>query len=209
MHLSLVFDPSKSHIRPNFLMVFCFFVPFDFYIESRLQGLKLALNYGCSGSNLCRFSRSKAKELLDSPFFLTSHKDIIFISPMSETIFTAELYQAIDLETDLSEDREYQEFKRASSQGNLVPMFERLFSDHLTPVLAYRCLVDEQDKESPSFLFESVTNGDQTVRHSFSYQFLAHSFTIEYYRNDSFCFLVKSRFKFIFGPSNAQRLPLQ
>lgn len=80
----------------------------------------------------------------------------------------ADLYQAIDLETDLSEDREFQDFKRAAKQGNLVPMFERLFSDQLTPVLAYRCLVEQQDKELPSFLFESVVNGDQTVKPRFS-----------------------------------------
>jgi len=43
-------------------------------------------------------------------------------------------------------------------------MFERLFSDSLTPVLAYRCLVKEDDRDAPSFLFESVTNGDQSVR---------------------------------------------
>eukprot|EP00850_Spirogloea_muscicola_P014166 SM000100S09393 [mRNA] locus=s100:125907:129338:+ [translate_table: standard] len=38
-------------------------------------------------------------------------------------------------------------------------MFRRIFSDHLTPVLAYRCLVKEDDREAPSFLFESVETG--------------------------------------------------
>jgi hypothetical protein len=37
-------------------------------------------------------------------------------------------------------------------------------ADQLTPVLAYRCLVKEDDREAPSFLFESVTNGTQQVR---------------------------------------------
>ena len=37
-------------------------------------------------------------------------------------------------------------------------------ADQLTPVLAYRCLVKEDDREAPSFLFESVVNGTQQVR---------------------------------------------
>lgn len=52
----------------------------------------------------------------------------------------------------------------AAPQGNLVPLYERVMADQLTPVLAYRCLVKEDDREAPSFLFESVTNGTQQVR---------------------------------------------
>ncbi|EFN53756.1 hypothetical protein CHLNCDRAFT_25481 [Chlorella variabilis] len=52
-------------------------------------------------------------------------------------------------------------------QGNLVPLYERVMADQLTPVLAYRCLVKEDDREAPSFLFESVTNGSQQGRYSF------------------------------------------
>lgn len=40
-------------------------------------------------------------------------------------------------------------------------------ADHLTPVLAYRCFVCEDDREAPSFLFESVVNGTQQGRYSF------------------------------------------
>ena len=40
-----------------------------------------------------------------------------------------------------------------------MPLYERLFSDQLTPVVAYRCLVDEDDHELPSLLFESVVKG--------------------------------------------------
>ncbi|KAL5710372.1 anthranilate synthase [Ranunculus cassubicifolius] len=50
-------------------------------------------------------------------------------------------------------------FKEASKNGNLVPLYRSIFSDHLTPVLAYRCLVQEDDREAPSFLFESVEQG--------------------------------------------------
>ncbi|XP_055830256.1 anthranilate synthase alpha subunit 2, chloroplastic-like isoform X2 [Solanum dulcamara] len=50
-------------------------------------------------------------------------------------------------------------FKEAAKQGNLIPLYRSIFSDHLTPVLAYRCLVKEDDREAPSFLFESVEPG--------------------------------------------------
>eukprot|EP00271_Cylindrocystis_brebissonii_P011597 TRINITY_DN29464_c0_g1_i1.p1 TRINITY_DN29464_c0_g1~~TRINITY_DN29464_c0_g1_i1.p1 ORF type:complete len:678 (-),score=103.74 TRINITY_DN29464_c0_g1_i1:1033-3066(-) len=54
---------------------------------------------------------------------------------------------------------DFMHFQEASGRGNLVPMFRRIFSDHLTPVLAYRCLVPEADRDAPSFLFESVEHG--------------------------------------------------
>ncbi|KAI3939065.1 hypothetical protein MKX01_001933 [Papaver californicum] len=50
-------------------------------------------------------------------------------------------------------------FKEASNNANLIPLFKCIFSDHLTPVLAYRCLVKEDDRDAPSFLFESVEQG--------------------------------------------------
>nr|CAD1819411.1 unnamed protein product [Ananas comosus var. bracteatus] len=54
------------------------------------------------------------------------------------------------------------EFAAAAKKGsNLVPLYQCIFSDHLTPLLAYRCLVPEDDKEAPSFLFESVQQGSQ------------------------------------------------
>lgn len=81
-----------------------------------------------------------------------------------EFALLADLYQAADLnKVDLSSDAQFVEFKRAASQGNLVPLYERIFSDQLTPVVAYRCLVEEDDHDLPSFLFESVVNGDQQV----------------------------------------------
>uniref|UniRef100_A0A224X8T3 anthranilate synthase n=1 Tax=Hypericum kalmianum TaxID=473045 RepID=A0A224X8T3_9ROSI len=50
-------------------------------------------------------------------------------------------------------------FEEAAKEGNLVPLHRCIFSDHLTPVLAYRCLVKEDDRDAPSFLFESVEPG--------------------------------------------------
>ncbi|KAK8552841.1 hypothetical protein V6N12_041415 [Hibiscus sabdariffa] len=52
-------------------------------------------------------------------------------------------------------------FVEAAKQGNLVPLYRCIFSDQLTPVLAYRCLVKEDDREAPSFLFESVEPGSR------------------------------------------------
>ncbi len=40
---------------------------------------------------------------------------------------------------DLSFDKEFERFKAAAAQGNLVPLYERVMGDQLTPVLAYRC----------------------------------------------------------------------
>ncbi|KAF3439563.1 hypothetical protein FNV43_RR17841 [Rhamnella rubrinervis] len=60
----------------------------------------------------------------------------------------------------LSVDQSKQ-FAEASKKGNLIPLCRTLFSDHLTPVLAYRCLVKEDDRDAPSFLFESVEPGSQ------------------------------------------------
>ncbi|RDX65103.1 Anthranilate synthase alpha subunit 1, chloroplastic, partial [Mucuna pruriens] len=51
---------------------------------------------------------------------------------------------------------EGRKFVEASKNGNLIPLCQCLFSDQLTPVLAYRILVKEDDREAPSFLFESA-----------------------------------------------------
>ncbi|KAM1141532.1 hypothetical protein EV1_041096 [Malus domestica] len=60
---------------------------------------------------------------------------------------------------------ESSKFVEASKNGNLVPLYKCIFSDQLTPVLAYRCLVKEDDREAPSFLFESV---EQNLQGRFS-----------------------------------------
>lgn len=68
-----------------------------------------------------------------------------------------------ELQLDLDGDTDFEEFKAAAQHGNVVSMHERIFSDHLTPVLAYRCLVRQDDRSAPSFLFEAVNNGTQQV----------------------------------------------
>ncbi|KAF5736585.1 putative anthranilate synthase component I [Tripterygium wilfordii] len=50
-------------------------------------------------------------------------------------------------------------FTEAAEKGNVIPLHSCIFSDQLTPVTAYRCLVDEDDRDAPSFLFESVEPG--------------------------------------------------
>lgn len=82
--------------------------------------------------------------------------------PVREQLIAAEVQQQLHL--DLTGDTGFEEFKSAAQQGNVVPMHERIFSDHLTPVLAYRCLVRRDDRSAPSFLFEAVNNGTQQVR---------------------------------------------
>ncbi|XP_061988116.1 anthranilate synthase alpha subunit 2, chloroplastic-like isoform X2 [Rosa rugosa] len=59
----------------------------------------------------------------------------------------------------LSVAEQSERFFEASKNGNLIPLYRSIFSDHLTPVLAYRCLVKEDDRDAPSFLFEAVDPG--------------------------------------------------
>lgn len=58
-------------------------------------------------------------------------------------------------------------FRALAGGGGLVPMVRRIFSDQLTPVLAYRRLVAADERAAPSFLLESVENGDKQGRYSF------------------------------------------
>ncbi|KAL9238697.1 hypothetical protein vseg_013086 [Gypsophila vaccaria] len=53
-------------------------------------------------------------------------------------------------------------FVETSKSENLIPLYQCIYADHLTPVLAYRCLVNENDTETPSFLFESVESEMET-----------------------------------------------
>ena len=46
-----------------------------------------------------------------------------------------------------------------------LPITVRLLDDLLTPVAAYRRLVEPDDRDAPSFLFESVEQGRQRYCH--------------------------------------------
>ncbi|MEM7626768.1 MAG: anthranilate synthase component I [Planctomycetota bacterium] len=58
-------------------------------------------------------------------------------------------------------------FNAANQPPRLLPVFRRLLNDSLTPVLAYRRLVRPDPRLAPSFLFESVVDGDRVGRFSF------------------------------------------
>lgn len=55
-----------------------------------------------------------------------------------------------------ADDDHLAKFREAAEHGNFIPLYRSFLSDHLTPVLAYRCLVNEDERDAPSFLFESV-----------------------------------------------------
>lgn len=55
-------------------------------------------------------------------------------------------------------------------------MHKSIFADHLTPVLAYRCLVKEDDRDAPSFLFECVDPEASSVVSPFISNVLAFLF---------------------------------
>ncbi|KAJ6432531.1 hypothetical protein OIU84_019714 [Salix udensis] len=76
----------------------------------------------------------------------------------SSSVSCARPLQCISLSSD-SLVVDATEFKEAAKNGNLVPLHTCIFSDQLTPVTAYRCLVKEDDRDAPSFLFESVEPG--------------------------------------------------
>lgn len=54
----------------------------------------------------------------------------------------------------------------AERPTRLLPLWRTLFGDQLTPVLAYRCLVAENDTHVPSFLLESVNTKEVVGRYS-------------------------------------------
>ena len=61
-------------------------------------------------------------------------------------------------------DRE--QFAELARRGNVVVLSRRLMSDQLTPVLAYRRLVQPDQRTDPSFLLESVEGGATVGRYS-------------------------------------------
>ena len=58
----------------------------------------------------------------------------------------------------------FEKFQTLSREFDLVPVYRRLLSDHLTPVSAFRLL---DDGHSPACLFESVIGGEKIGRYSF------------------------------------------
>ncbi len=78
---------------------------------------------------------------------------------------------------------------RHSIGSRVVPMFRRLVSDQITPVIAYRRLVRPDERMAPSFLFESVVGGDRIGRYSFlgaqpQLQIIAHDRVVQFIDRD-------------------------
>jgi len=69
---------------------------------------------------------------------------------------------------DQYDGRDYAMFEQLAESPHvrMVPLWQKLFSDQITPVLAYRCLVGETDINVPSFLLESVHTGERIGRYS-------------------------------------------
>lgn len=63
-------------------------------------------------------------------------------------------------------EKGFELFQDLAKDHNLVPVYTRMMSDQLTPVVAYQRLVRD-DRYAPSFLFESVQNGTDSGRYSF------------------------------------------
>jgi anthranilate synthase component 1 len=63
----------------------------------------------------------------------------------------------------------FDDFRRLAQQGNTVPVYRRLLSDSLTPVMAYQRLSCPSGFASAkhAFLLESVVGGERMARYSF------------------------------------------
>jgi anthranilate synthase component 1 len=77
----------------------------------------------------------------------------------------------------------------AARGSRVVPVFRRLISDQLTPVIAYRRLVRPDDRMAPSFLFESVVGGERIARYSFlgaqpRQEIIAHDRDVQFIDHD-------------------------
>lgn len=80
----------------------------------------------------------------------------------------------------------------ASKPGvRMVPIWQKVFADQLTPVMAFRCLVPDTDLTTPSFLLETVPTPEQTGRYSLlgtkpicDVVAYAHDITITTYNKD-------------------------
>lgn len=71
-----------------------------------------------------------------------------------------------------------------ADRPTLIPVYRRLFADALTPVLAYRRLVQPDERLAPSFLLESVEGGDRAARYSYLgnrpvLEIIAHGQTVQ------------------------------
>ncbi|EME31169.1 Anthranilate synthase alpha subunit 2, chloroplastic [Galdieria sulphuraria] len=113
------------------------------------------------------------------------------VRPTFRTSFKAFLRETLKCQNTDKNSRQFlvetsfEQFSSLAKEANLVPVFTRLFSDHLTPVSAFRCFISEQETQVPCFLLESVTGGENVGRFSFlglqpRFLFLAKQHEIQY-----------------------------
>ncbi|KAF5467417.1 hypothetical protein F2P56_017243 [Juglans regia] len=103
------------------------------------------------GLSHCLLPSSRGRSLapLPVPAIVSrrSSSSVAFIPTLKCCSLTSSSSSLVDNET---------KFVEVAKHANLIPLHRTIFSDQLTPVIAYRCLVKEDDREAPSFLFESV-----------------------------------------------------
>lgn len=123
--------------------------------RARSSDIKSLLPFAASSSTL-RSRQLKVVQSQQGSCFPKGHVTARSATEGTDTLTTT---AADPLPSLPSSSSDYVKFVEMSKNGNLIPLYRCIFSDHLTPVLAYRCLVSQDDRDAPSFLFESVEQG--------------------------------------------------
>lgn len=123
--------------------------------RARSSDIKSLLPLAASSSTL-RSRQLKVVQSQQGSCFPKGHVTARSATEATDTLTTT---AADPLPSLPSSSSDYVKFVEMSKNGNLIPLYRCIFSDHLTPVLAYRCLVSQDDRDAPSFLFESVEQG--------------------------------------------------
>lgn len=123
--------------------------------RARSSDIKSLLPFAASSSTL-RSRQLKVFQSQQGSCFPKGHVTARSATEATDTLTTT---AADPLPSLPSSSSDYVKFVEMSKNGNLIPLYRCIFSDHLTPVLAYRCLVSQDDRDAPSFLFESVEQG--------------------------------------------------
>lgn len=123
--------------------------------RARSSDIKSLLPFAASSSTL-RSRQLKVFQSQQGSCFPKGHVTARSATEATDTLTTT---AADPLPSLPSSSSDYVKFVEMSKNGNLIPLYRCIFSDHLTPVLGYRCLVSQDDRDAPSFLFESVEQG--------------------------------------------------
>lgn len=115
--------------------------------------------YSTSINNAQASCRSIMRAIISKPDTPTETEKMVGggVTPTADKF--EEQYDGIDVES-------FIKLATSKSDIRMIPMWHKVFSDHLTPVTAYRCLVSDEDLTTPSFLLESVPTPGQVGRYS-------------------------------------------